>query len=48
MNDGIRVRLLWRQDDARVVVAVDDANPYAYAAWHRIPTRAPAVLAGQA
>jgi hypothetical protein len=26
INDGIHVRLLWRQDDGRVVVAVDDAK----------------------
>jgi hypothetical protein len=65
INDGIHVRLLWREEDDRVVVAVDDAktgdsfvldvhageramevfqHPYAYAAWHRVPTR-PAVLA---
>ena len=25
INDGIPVRLLWRNDDDRVVVAVDDA-----------------------
>ena len=64
LNDGIDVRLLWRQSDNRVVVTVDDAktgdscvldvgcdenamdvfhHPYAYAAWHGVPTR-PAVL----
>jgi hypothetical protein len=26
INDGIRVRLLWRKHDDRVVVAVDDAK----------------------
>jgi hypothetical protein len=26
INDGIHVRLLWRKDDDRVVVAVDDAK----------------------
>ena len=26
INDGIHVRLLWRKDDDRVVVAVDDAR----------------------
>ena len=26
INDGIHVRLLWRKDDERVVVAVDDAK----------------------
>jgi hypothetical protein len=60
-HDNIDVRLLWRQHDDRVVVAVADGktgeqfsievpdgeraldvfhHPYAYAARHRIDTRA--------
>ena len=46
-NDGIHVRLLWHQAEDRVVVAVDDAKTGdSFVAWHRVPTRPPA-LAGQ-